>query len=183
MNEKRITKISKFMSLVLRHAPEKIGLQLDEAGWAKVDDLLRKMSKRHGEISFEMLQEVVAQNNKKRFAFNEDQSKIRASQGHSIQIDHGYKPISPPNVLYHGTASKNEESILKSGLSKRQRHHVHLSENLDTAISVGKRHGKPIVFEVDCKEMNAKGFVFYKSENDVWLTENVPSVFLAKMQK
>lgn len=180
IDEKRDTKLSKYLSLLLRHAPERIGLELDSAGWANVVDLIARMNENGQTINFEILEHLVATNNKKRFAFNQDKTKIRANQGHSIAVDHGYAPIAPPAVLYHGTAEKNEGSILKVGLDKRKRHHVHLSQNIENAIEVGKRHGKPIVLEIDAVLMYAEGFSFFKSENDVWLTDHVPVKYIKK---
>ncbi len=178
INDKQNTRISKFLSLVLRHAPEKIGINLDDAGWTSIDELIVKMRDNGHEIDRETLQQVVLTNNKKRFAISEDGKMIRANQGHSIKIEHGYKQKTPPSRLFHGTALKNRESILKSGLDKRKRHHVHLSSDIETAIAVGRRHGKPIVFDVDSTQMHADGLKFYQSENGVWLTENVPAKYL-----
>ncbi len=175
---KKVVKLSKFLSLVLRHKPETIGLQLDEAGWADIKTLIHKMKQNNRFIDFETLEEVVRTNNKKRFAFNEDKTRIRANQGHSIKIEHGFEAQTPPEILYHGTATKNIESIMSNGLDKRNRHHVHLSSDLNTAIAVGKRHGKPVVFLVDAKAMNSKGYEFFVSENGVWLTEGVPAQYL-----
>ena len=177
-DEKQIKRISKFLSLVLRHAPEKIDLQLDEGGWANVDELLQKMNKEGKLVNMEILELVVESNNKKRFSFSEDKKLIRANQGHSIKIDHGFEAITPPEFLYHGTAEKNLQSILRSGLDKRKRHHVHLSEDKETAIDVGGRHGKPIVLIIKAQEMHVKGHEFYRSENGVWLTDHVPVDFI-----
>lgn len=176
--ETNLIRISKFISLVLRHNPGKIGLTLDENGWASVDELLVK-----AQIDRATLDQVVVQNDKKRFAFSADGQKIRASQGHSIEIDLALEPISPPNVLYHGTATRFEESILQKGLIPGQRNHVHLSADEQTAIIVGQRHGKPIVFIVKAREMEQDGFLFYLSENKVWLTESVPVKYLKRVSK
>lgn len=178
MTQKQIVKTSKFLSLVLRHKPEVIGLKLDNEGWADVEDLIKKSNAEGRKINLELLKEVVRTNNKKRFAFNEDKTKIRASQGHSVEIDLGYLPTTPPDVLYHGTATRFLDSILKSGLIKGSRRHVHLSKDKDTASNVGQRHGKLVMLEADAKKMFEKGFEFYVSENGVWLTEAVPSEFL-----
>lgn len=169
---------SRLLSLVLRHKPETINLRLDEAGWADVDHLLQQLEAHGHSTDMESLKEMVKTNNKQRFAFNEDMTKIRANQGHSIKVDHGYAPVTPPEVLYHGTAEKSVQSILTSGLEKRSRHHVHLSEVLETAISVGKRHGSPVILEVKARLMYEKGYEFFCSENQVWLTEMVPVEFL-----
>lgn len=182
IEEKQHIRISKFLSLVLRHAPDEIGLKLDSTGWTDIEHLITKMNDNGQPIDLEILKRVVKTNNKKRFAFNEDKTKIRANQGHSIKVEHGFTPINPPDVLYHGTGEKNEANILKSGLDKGKRHHVHLSQNVEIALVVGKRHGKPIVFEVNSNEMYSDGFGFYKSKNDVWLTDKVPSKYLKKKE-
>lgn len=178
MNRKKITQRSKFLSLVLRHQPQKIGIQLDAQGWVKVDVLLEALGNNHRELSLEELQEVVANNNKKRFAFSEDGQMIRASQGHSVKIDLGYVPKSPPEILYHGTATRFLDSIQENGLIKGKRHHVHLSADLETASKVGKRHGKLVILKVQSKAMEKLGFEFFQSENGVWLTEKVPVEYL-----
>ncbi|KAA3636441.1 MAG: RNA 2'-phosphotransferase, partial [Bacteroidetes bacterium] len=164
-----IRKISKQMSYVLRHNPDAFGLSLDAQGWCKVSDLLAAFKEKGTPITREYLEEVVDTNDKKRFAFSEDGKMIRASQGHSIRIDLGYTPEVPPEILYHGTAKRNLDSIFKEGLQKRNRHHVHLSPDLDTAIKVGQRHGKVVVPKVKAKEMHVLGFEFYRSQNGVWL--------------
>ena len=176
--EKETVRLSKFLSLVLRHQPEAIGLVLDENGWADVFDLLQKLKAKGFAVGNEALQHVVATNNKKRFAFNADGSKIRASQGHSITVDLGYEVSTPPAVLYHGTAEKNVGAILQNGLIRQNRQHVHLSKDVETAITVGKRHGKPVVFNVMAGAMHKDGFAFYVSANGVWLTDAVPCNYL-----
>ena len=173
LSEKETTKISKFLSLVLRHQPETIGLTLDEQGWADVQELLQKMQASGSSIDMDILNHVVDTNNKKRFAFNEDQSRIRASQGHSVEVELGYTAQTPPDISYHGTGNKSVESILATGIEKRDRHHVHLSADIETAIKVGQRHGKPVVFEVLAGQMAKDGLIFYISENGVWLTDYV----------
>lgn len=178
MNEKQITHLSKFLSLVLRHAPETIGITLDENGWTDVDTLLAQMTLNGETINREILTVVVDTNNKKRFAFNDDGSKIRASQGHSVDIDPGYTPQQPPEILYHGTALKFCESISENGILKQNRTHVHLSADTETAKNVGSRHGKPYVFTIDAAQMCKDGYLFYVSENGVWLTDTVPPVYL-----
>jgi putative RNA 2'-phosphotransferase len=176
--EKNVKSTSKFLSLVLRHKPEEIGLVLDENGWVSVDELIQKIN----DIDIDLLNEIVETNDKKRFAFNDDKTKIRASQGHSIEIDLDLGPSIPPDVLYHGTATRFVESILKVGLTKQQRQHVHLSEKLETATAVGARHGKPVILIVDAKQMQEDGFLFYQSENNVWLTDNVEVKYIANNQ-
>ncbi len=178
MNEKRKTKISKFLSLVLRHKPEEIGLILDENGWANINDLLEKSAKVNNAFTFEELTEVVETNDKKRFAFDETESKIRASQGHSLKVDVGFEKKMPPKILYHGTAERNVKAILENGLKKIARHHVHLSSETETARNVGTRYGKPVIFKIDTTAMLAENFKFYVSANGVWLTDEVPPKFL-----
>lgn len=178
INDKQVTHISKFLSLVLRHQPETIGIQLDEKGWTDISVLLEKINGHGIEIDREILNHVVETNSKKRFAFNEARDKIRASQGHSIDIDLGYTNQKPPQVLYHGTGEKSVQSILTTGLVKQSRQHVHLSTDIETAIKVGQRHGKPFVFKVLAEQMYEESFQFYISDNGVWLTDNVPSRFL-----
>jgi len=175
-----LVRTSKFLSMVLRHNPGAIGITLDEAGWVGVQDLLDAMAKAKRETTLDQLQKVVAENNKKRFEFSEDGSKIRARQGHSVQVDLGYEPQDPPEFLYHGTATRFLPKIRgeKQGLLKGQRHHVHLSADTDTAKNVGSRHGKPVVLTVRSKEMVEAGHQFFLSNNGVWLTEHVPVEFL-----
>ena len=178
MDEKRKTKISKFLSLILRHKPEEIGLVLDENGWAKVTDLLEKSAAKGNRFTFEELETVVATNDKKRFSFDESGEKIRASQGHSIEVEIGFEEKTPPAVLYHGTAGKNLGVILAEGLRKMARHHVHLSSDTKTARAAGARYGKPVILQIDAGKMTSAGFKFYVSANGVWLTDAVPPEFL-----
>lgn len=178
ISESQNTKISKFLSLVLRHKPKTIDLALDENGWTDVSVLIQKMNSSGFSISKEVLQYVVDTNAKSRFSFNPDKTKIRANQGHSLQVDLGYEPQRPPAILYHGTAEFSIESIFKTGLEKRSRHHVHLSADIETAISVGQRYGKPVVLKVATSLMFHEGHIFYLSENNVWLTDHVPSKYL-----
>lgn len=180
MNEQQKKKISKFISLVLRHKPEVINLKLDENGWTDVDELITK-SKRdsHEGFTFEELNEIVETNDKKRFIFNEDKTKIRANQGHSIDIDLALKPQQPPEFLYHGTAQSNIDSILEKGIEKRSRQHVHLSQDKETATKVGMRHGKPIILIIKTQEMFNDGIEFYLSENNVWLTDFVDVKYIS----
>ncbi|WP_326981576.1 RNA 2'-phosphotransferase [Chryseobacterium sp. MYb264] len=181
MNEQQKKKISKFLSLVLRHKPEVINLTLDENGWTSVDELLTK-SKRdvHQGLTFEELDEIVETNDKKRFVFNEDKTRIRANQGHSIDIDLALKPQQPPEFLYHGTAESNIDSILEKGIEKRNRQHVHLSQDKETATKVGMRHGKPVILSIKTTEMSEDGILFYLSENNVWLTDFVDAKYILK---
>lgn len=174
-----IVKVSKFLSLVLRHAPEKIGLQLDAQGWADVDELLEKLARRGRHVSLALLQEVVAKNDKQRFTFSADGKRIRANQGHSIAaVDLGLEPKPPPALLYHGTARRNLDSIRVSGLWAASRNHVHLSADAQTAVAVGRRHGKPVVLTVRSGEMATRGHAFFLSDNGVWLTAAVAPQFI-----
>jgi len=178
MDIKQINSISKFLSLVLRHQPDLIGIELDKEGWADVAALIQQINASGTFIDRELLDLVVETNNKKRFAFDEHKVRIRASQGHSVAIDLGYSPQIPPEKLYHGTAEKSVSSILNTGLEKRERQHVHLSLNVQTATQVGGRHGKPVVLTILAAEMQAAGYLFYLSENNVWLTDLVPVQFI-----
>ncbi|MEL6846780.1 MAG: RNA 2'-phosphotransferase, partial [Bacteroidota bacterium] len=172
--EKQIKQKSKFLALVLRHRPELIGIEPDAEGWVSVEDLL-KQCKAHGRhLDLDLLEKVVNENDKQRFAFDESRQKIRASQGHSIKVALGYAPSVPPAQLYHGTATRFLKSIRQQGLQKRSRHHVHLSADRSTARNVGSRHGLPIILEIDAEAMQQAGFHFYLSENKVWLTDHVP---------
>jgi putative RNA 2'-phosphotransferase len=172
--------ISKFMSLVLRHKPEEIGLALDENGWANVDELIDKLNKKGIKADLSVINQVVETNNKKRFAFNEDQTKIRASQGHSITVELNLEKKIPPAILYHGTAVKHLDSILNSGLQKQSRQHVHLSATAETAKAAGGRHGKPVILLINAQAMYEAGFIFYLSENNVWLTDAVPIEYISQ---
>ncbi len=169
---KTLLHTSKFISLVLRHKPEEIGLQLDEHGWADVEELIEKINRKGGKLDREKLNEIVATNEKKRFAFNDNKTKIRASQGHSIEVDVQLEAVAPPEFLYHGTAEQNVDSILAQGLLKGNRLHIHLSDNYQTAIQVGQRHGAPVILLVNAKAMSEAGIPFYLSVNGVWLVEN-----------
>jgi len=177
--EKNLKQLSKFISLVLRHKPEEIGLVLDANGWADTEELIRKINEKAGGLTLSILEEIVENNDKKRFAFNDDHSRIRASQGHSIDIELGLEPEQPPDILYHGTAEKNLPSILEKGLASQSRQHVHLSATTDTAREVGSRHGKPVVLTIDAASMYRDGYAFYLSANKVWLTLSVPLKYIA----
>jgi putative RNA 2'-phosphotransferase len=176
--EQKLNHISKFMSLVLRHKPETIGLTLDEYGWANVDELVQKINENGVAIDIAIINLVVETNDKKRFAFNEDKTRIRASQGHSIEVELNLKAMQPPDILYHGTTNRFLENILKIGLAKQQRQHLHLSEELTTAKAVGSRHGKPVTLTINAKAMAAAGFLFYLSDNNVWLVDSVPVEYI-----
>lgn len=171
-------RVSKFLALVLRHKPEEIGLHLDAHGWAQVDELLQAVSRKGCPLDFSRLNSIVENNDKKRFQFNDDRSKIRAAQGHSTDIDLNLKPVQPPGLLYHGTATRFVDSIKQLGLQKQKRHHVHLSARIETAIEVGKRYGKPLVLNVNSRQMSADGYQFFLSDNSVWLTDHVPVQYI-----
>ena len=170
---------SKFLSSVLRHNPGKIGIELDAAGWVDVDVLLTALKRRGRRIDRSRLDYVVANNNKKRFEFDESGTRIRASQGHSVPVDLGYAPSVPPETLYHGTATSSLDSIFSEGLRPGSRHHVHLSVNVETATKVGSRHGKPAVLLVAAARMHEDGSEFFRSTNGVWLTEHVAPRYLS----
>jgi putative RNA 2'-phosphotransferase len=173
-----LTSISKFLSLVLRHKPEQIGLKLDGAGWARIDELLRQAGAAGCVISRVDVEQVVSTSDKQRFRISDDGLSIRANQGHSIQVDLDLQPLNPPMVLYHGTAARFLESILRTGLQRRQRRHVHLSEDPAVALSVGKRHGSPVLLRIDAMTMATRGHRFYRSANGVWLVEHVDVNFI-----
>ncbi|HSU68802.1 MAG TPA: RNA 2'-phosphotransferase [Tepidisphaeraceae bacterium] len=175
---KRDVQISKVLSLVLRHKPEEVGITLDAAGWVGVDTLLAATAAHGVRISGEELDQVVAKSDKQRFAFSEDRTRIRANQGHSVEVELGYEPADPPETLYHGTAEKFLDSIRRQGLLKRARHHVHLSPTRETASAVGSRHGKLVLLTVRSGAMHRDGHAFYKTPNDVWLTDRVPVEYL-----
>lgn len=180
VNEKQQTHISKFLSLVLRHKPETIGIQLDQNGWIDISELIEKSNKYGVQFDRETLNHIVATNLKQRFAFNDKLDKIRASQGHSIEIELGYTNQKPPEILFHGTSEKSVQSILDKGLERQNRQHVHLSSDIETAVKVGQRHGKPFVFLVLAEQMHNDNFQFFISDNGVWLTNNVPTKYLKK---
>ena len=177
---KTIYNISKLLSLALRHKPEALDLTLDKNGWAKVEDVLTGLAKQGKEVDLGTLQQVVEENNKKRFSFNDLGDKIRANQGHSIKVDVELKEAIPPDILYHGTVAKYIDIIMGSGLKKMSRQHVHLSHETSTAESVGSRRGKPILLRVKARKMVADGYKFFLSENGVWLTDHVPVKYLIR---
>lgn len=178
MDNSHLVKISKYLSKHLRHQPESIGLELMPGGWIDVEQLLAACEKYGFPITRQELEEVVASSDKKRFSFDATGSLIRANQGHSTEIDLQLEPKIPPDILYHGTGHKAVESILQTGLSRMSRHHVHLSSDIDTAKMVGTRHGKPIVFAVHAGTMHQAGYIFYCSDNGVWLVDCVPPEYL-----
>ncbi|MBM9510089.1 RNA 2'-phosphotransferase [Actinacidiphila acididurans] len=183
MDEKQVVKVSKFLSLVLRHNPGAVGVVLDEGGWVDVDELITACAARGRRFSRADLDHVVATNNKKRFAYSEDGRRIRASQGHSVTVDLGLPPATPPDVLFHGTAAASLPLILREGLRPMSRQDVHLSADMETAIRVGSRHGRPAVLEVDAAALVAAGHVFRVSANGMWLTDSVPPERLRPMPR
>jgi putative RNA 2'-phosphotransferase len=176
--DKQSAHISKFLSLVLRHKPQEIGLQLNEEGWANVKELIEKINVTGTALDFNLLQTVVDTNDKKRFAFNEDKTMIRASQGHSIDVELNLEDVKPPEFLYHGTVNKFLAAIQKDGLQKMSRQYVHLSKDKETAATVGSRRGKPVILVIHSGVMYADGYKFYLSENGVWLTATVPVKYI-----
>ena len=178
MTPQRTKRISKFMSLVLRHQPGKVGIELDAAGWVDVAELLAGLQRGGLAVSREELDVVVATNDKQRFAFSEDGARIRASQGHSVDVRLEYEPSEPPEWLYHGTVARFLEPIAREGLLKGTRQHVHLSPDRATATQVGGRRGKPVILEIRAAAMHAAGHAFYLSANGVWLTDHVPAEFM-----
>ena len=178
MDDRRLVKASKYLSRHLRHEPARLGLTLEPGGWVQVEDLLRACAAHSFDLTREELEEIVERNDKRRFSFDAAATRIRANQGHSVEIDLGLAPADPPATLYHGTASARLEAIMAEGLRRMGRHHVHLSATAETARRVGARHGKPVVLEVAAGRMAAEGFAFYRAENGVWLTDAVPPGFL-----
>jgi len=175
-------KTSRFLSLILRHNPGKIGVALDANGWIEVDVLLAAMARHRHPLSRSALEHVVENNDKKRFAFSDDGLRIRANQGHSTEVDLALEPSVPPERLFHGTVDKFLDAIFAEGLKKGTRHHVHLSPDLYTATRVGQRRGKPMILEVATGQMHREGYVFFLSDNGVWLTDHVPPQFLERMK-
>ncbi len=173
-----IARASRFLSLILRHETERVGLRLDKGGWVGVDELLQAVN-RHGlSLTLEELKLVAATSDKKRFAFSGDGLRIRASQGHSVEVDLQYEPQTPPEFLYHGTTERFVEPIRATGLNKGARHHVHLSPDPVTANKVGQRRGRPVVLKIRAGEMHRAGHTFYRSANNVWLVDYVPPQFI-----
>ena len=178
MDDKKKVKISKYLSKHLRHQPERLELILEDGSWVEVDKLLKRCAINNFPITEDELNYVVEHNDKKRFSFSEDGKKIRANQGHSVEVDLKLEPTHPPDILFHGTGQNSLASVLETGLLKMARHHVHLSADIETALKVGSRHGKPIILKIDTNAMLKKGFEFYVSANGVWLVESVPPEFL-----
>lgn len=174
------SELSKFLSYILRHEPQSIGLQLDAEGWASIEELISLATKAGKQFDRELLQRVVDTSDKKRFTISGDGLSIRVAQGHSSeQVSIDYKAVTPPAVLYHGTATRFLESIRGQGLLPGQRHYVHLSESVETASQVGERYGKLHLLVVDCARMSAAGHEFYMADNNVWLTKHVPAEYIS----
>ncbi len=170
--------VSRFLSYILRHAPESIGLTLDDQGWGEISKLIPLAQKNGTALTIELIKDVVKTNDKKRFAISEDGLFIRAVQGHSLKTTIDYQAITPPKILFHGTATRFIDSIFKQGLIPNGRQYVHLSQDHKTAVNVGDRHGKAIVLTVDSEKMFSEGFEFYQADNGVWLTLSVPVKYL-----
>ena len=181
MNKDRAKSISKYLSLVLRHNPAAAGITLDAEGWVRVDDLLAGAARHDHLFTRTELEEVVQTNEKQRFAFSLDGQRIRANQGHSVSVDLGLTPETPPDVLYHGTVERFVSSIMEKGLDKRSRQHVHLSLDVATATRVGSRRGDPIILRIAAASMHSDGFHFYCSANGVWLTDRVPPQYISRV--
>ena len=178
MTDKETIRTSKFLSLILRHEPERVGLKLGEAGWVTVEELLRAVNQHGTPLTLDQLQHIVATSDKKRFAFSEDGLRIRASQGHSVEVDLQYPPQPPPEILYHGTATRFLTGIRENGLKRMGRHDVHLSAETKVTLQVGGRHGKPALLTIRAGDMHRAGFEFRCSANGVWLVSEVPPQFI-----
>jgi len=173
-----MSRSSRFLSLVLRHKPEEAGITLDPQGWVRIDALLRGMKKAGRSMTRAELDALVAESDKKRFTISEDNTRIRAAQGHSVEVDLALDPVTPPDTLFHGTASASLDAIFEAGLNPGKRRQVHLSPDYETALTVGRRHGRPTVLRVDTAKMASDGFAFYRADNGVWLTDHVPARYL-----
>lgn len=172
------TKLGKFLSLVLRHQPEIIGIEMDKNGWVDVEELIEKIKLSGRYIDMEILERIVRENNKKRYSFDEEKQKIRANQGHSIDVELNLKEVIPQEILYHGTATRFLESIKSKGILKGKRQYVHLSKEIETARSVGQRHGEVVILPIDIEGLKKIGHKFYLSENKVWLCGDIPSEYI-----
>ena len=182
-SDKQTTSASRFISLILRHKPETIGITLDEHGWADVQDLIDGINRTSGHtLDMELLEEIVRTDEKQRYSFNEDHTLIRANQGHSIPVDVELEEKIPPDTLWHGTGEKYVSSIDVQGLIPKSRLYVHLSSDIDTARTVGSRHGKPVIYAIDCRAMVKDGYRFFLSANHVWLTKEVPVRYMKKLR-
>ena len=178
--DRRLITLSKYLAKYLRHAPHDLGLTLQPGGWVLVDDLLAAAEAHGFPIAYDELVECVETNDKQRFAFDVSGEMIRANQGHSVEVDLQLEEREPPEVLYHGSVQRFLSSILEEGLVRGQRHHVHLSQDVETARKVGARRGKPVVLAVGAGRMHRDGHTFYLSANGVWLTDSLPVGFLSR---
>lgn len=178
--ERRLERLSKFISMILRHKPQVIGITLDEHGWADVDELIKGINETGEEIEFskDTLETIVKTDKKQRYSFSQDRTLIRANQGHSIPVDVELEKKEPPKVLYHGTGVKSVKAIQEQGLLPMERLYVHLSIDVKTATNVGKRHDTPVIFQVNAEQMQKDGYDFFQSVNGVWLTKEVPAKYL-----
>lgn len=177
MTKKEQDNLSIYISLILRHKPDVIGITLDEHGWANVSELLKGINKTNN-ITMEILEKIVDEDAKQRYSFNQEKTLIRANQGHSVNVDVDLKECVPPDILYHGTGVKYCSSINRQGLIPKSRLYVHLSKDIETATNVGSRHGEPFIYKVMAKEMYDNNYKFYLSKNGVWLTKQVPVQYL-----
>lgn len=182
IEKRRATRIGKYLSLVLRHRPRAADVTLDAEGWASIEELIAGAERRGFAFTRAELDEVVETNEKQRFAVSPDGTRIRANQGHSVEVDLGLAPETPPPVLYHGTVERSVASILAEGIKKGRRRHVHLSADVETAGRVGERRGSPVILEIAAQEMQAAGFAFYRSANGVWLTDAVPPQYISRRE-
>jgi len=182
MNDKQMTQLSRFLSFILRHKPETIGVTLNQNGWADVDLLVEGINRSGRHITREILDEIVATDEKQRYVFSHDKKFIRASQGHSIDVDLELKPVEPPEFLYHGTSMRFLAHIQQEGLKPQNRQYVHLSVDIETAMAVGSRHGQPVMLTVFAQQMHEAGQLFYLSENNVWLTSHVEPRYLKEVK-
>lgn len=171
-------KLSVFISLILRHSPQTINMKLDESGYANVDELIQGINNSGRYIDLAILQEIVDQDKKKRYSFNDTKTLIRANQGHSVHVNVPLRTVTPPTYLFHGTAIHSLQSILTHGIKKMDRLYVHLSDTTETAFQVGKRHGKVVILKIDALRMHEDGYLFLVSENDVWLTDYIPVQYI-----
>jgi len=178
MTDKELIRTSKFLSLILRHEPGRVGLKLNDAGWVGVAELLNAVNQQGVSLTLDQLKHIVATSDKKRFAFSEDGLRIRASQGHSLEVDLQYEPQAPPELLYHGTATRFLDSIRERGLERMERHAVHLSAETKLTLQVGGRHGKPVLLVIRAGDMHRAGHIFRCSANDVWLVDHVPAQYI-----
>lgn len=182
VDERRLVKVSRYLAKHLRHQPERIGLTLEQGGWVAVDALLAACAAHGFALDREELEEVVASNDKRRFSFDQAGQLIRANQGHSVEVDLGLLPVAPPAELFHGTVAAVVDAIVREGLRPMGRHHVHLSADVETARRVGARRGRPVVLVVAAERMAQDGFVFFRSDNGVWLVDAVPGRYLTRME-